>query len=96
MGTEPVSETSYLNQLTQLMAREDYIELCRRESFKSYAVVHRCNVIIAIAQLVKWLDQKRRAESRFVEWSSKICALPITCIQCCIQWAVLQNAKLIL
>jgi hypothetical protein len=26
MGTEPVPETLYLNQLTQLMAREDYIE----------------------------------------------------------------------
>jgi hypothetical protein len=27
MGTEPVPETLYLNQLTRLIAREDYIEL---------------------------------------------------------------------
>ena len=26
MGMEPVPETLYLNKLTQLMAREDYIE----------------------------------------------------------------------
>jgi hypothetical protein len=26
MGTEPVPETLYLNQLNRLMAREDYIE----------------------------------------------------------------------
>jgi phosphatidylserine decarboxylase len=35
MGTEPVPET-YLNQLMQLIAREDYTESCRRESFKTY------------------------------------------------------------
>jgi hypothetical protein len=36
MGTEPVPETLYLNQLTRLMAQEDYIESCHRESFKTY------------------------------------------------------------
>jgi hypothetical protein len=35
-GTGSISETLYLNQLTRLMAREDYIESCRRESFKTY------------------------------------------------------------
>jgi hypothetical protein len=30
MGTEPVPETLYLNELTRLFAREDYIESCRR------------------------------------------------------------------
>jgi hypothetical protein len=35
MGTEPVPETLYLNELTRLCAREDYIESCRRESFKT-------------------------------------------------------------
>jgi hypothetical protein len=36
MGTEPVPETLHLNELTRLKAREDYIESCRRESFKTY------------------------------------------------------------
>jgi hypothetical protein len=36
MGTELVPETLYSNELTQLCAREDYIESCRRESFKTY------------------------------------------------------------
>jgi hypothetical protein len=35
MGTELVPET-YSNKLTRLCAREDYIESCRRESFKTY------------------------------------------------------------
>jgi hypothetical protein len=38
MGTEPVSETYLLNHLTRLMARQDYIESCRRESFKTYVI----------------------------------------------------------
>ena len=42
MGTEPVPET-YLNQLTRLIAREDYIESCRRESFKTYISFHFSN-----------------------------------------------------
>jgi hypothetical protein len=36
MGTELVPETLYSNELTRLCAREDYIESCRRESFKTY------------------------------------------------------------
>ena len=36
MGTEPVLETLYSNEMTRLMAREDYIESCRSESFKTY------------------------------------------------------------
>jgi hypothetical protein len=36
MGTEPVPETLYLNESTRLIAQEDYIESCRRESFKTY------------------------------------------------------------
>jgi hypothetical protein len=37
MGMESVPETSYfLNILTRLVAREDFIKSCRRESFKSY------------------------------------------------------------
>jgi hypothetical protein len=38
MGTEIVPETSVstCNQLTQLCAREDFIEFSRRESFKLY------------------------------------------------------------
>jgi hypothetical protein len=35
---EPVPETLYSNELTWLCAREDYIESCRRESFKTYIV----------------------------------------------------------
>jgi hypothetical protein len=35
MGTESVPETLYLNELRRLSAREDYIESCRRESFKT-------------------------------------------------------------
>jgi hypothetical protein len=36
---EPVPETLYLlNHLTRLMAREDYIKSCRRESFKTYTI----------------------------------------------------------
>jgi hypothetical protein len=36
MGTETVPETScFLNILTRLIAREDFITSCRRESFKS-------------------------------------------------------------
>jgi hypothetical protein len=38
IGTELVPETSYSKELTRLCAREDYIELCRRESFKTYIV----------------------------------------------------------
>jgi hypothetical protein len=36
MGTELVPETLYLNELTRLCAREDYIESCHSESFKTY------------------------------------------------------------
>jgi hypothetical protein len=36
MGTELVPETLYSNELMRLCAREDYIESCRRESFKTY------------------------------------------------------------
>jgi hypothetical protein len=36
MGTELVPETFYSNELTRLCAREDYIESCRRGSFKTY------------------------------------------------------------
>jgi hypothetical protein len=36
MGTELVPETLYSNELTRLCARENYIESCRRESFKTY------------------------------------------------------------
>jgi hypothetical protein len=36
MGTELVPETLYWNELTRLCARENYIESCRRESFKTY------------------------------------------------------------
>jgi hypothetical protein len=43
MGTEPVPETLYLNQLTRMIAREDYIESCRRESFKTYIFVFEFN-----------------------------------------------------
>jgi hypothetical protein len=32
-------ETLYSNELTRLCAREDYIESCRRESFKTYMSV---------------------------------------------------------
>jgi hypothetical protein len=40
MGTEPVPETLHLNELTRLKVREDYIESCRRESFKTYIVLY--------------------------------------------------------
>jgi hypothetical protein len=33
---ELVPETLYSNELTRLCAREDYIESCHRESFKTY------------------------------------------------------------
>jgi hypothetical protein len=36
MGTELVPETLYSNELTRLCARENCIESCRRESFKTY------------------------------------------------------------
>jgi hypothetical protein len=36
MGTELVPETLYSNELTRLCAWENYIESCRRESFKTY------------------------------------------------------------
>jgi hypothetical protein len=36
MGTELLPETLHLNELTRLCAREDYIESCRRERFKTY------------------------------------------------------------
>jgi hypothetical protein len=39
MGTELVPETLYSNELTRLCARENYIESCRRESFKTYISV---------------------------------------------------------
>jgi hypothetical protein len=35
MGTELVPETLFVNELTRLIAQEDYIETCRRESFKA-------------------------------------------------------------
>jgi hypothetical protein len=38
MGTELVPETLYSNELTRLCARENYIALCRRESFKTYTI----------------------------------------------------------
>jgi hypothetical protein len=36
--TSGKTETLYSNELTRLCARENYIESCRRESFKSYAI----------------------------------------------------------
>jgi hypothetical protein len=36
MGTELVPEMLYSNEVTRLCARENYIESCRRESFKTY------------------------------------------------------------
>ena len=42
MGTELVPETLYSNELTRLCAREDYIESCRRESFKNCTYVFTC------------------------------------------------------
>jgi hypothetical protein len=36
MGTELVSETLIFNEVTRLLAREDSINIRRRESFKSY------------------------------------------------------------
>jgi hypothetical protein len=39
MGTELVPETSIFKQLTRLIAREDFINVSRRESFKSYIVL---------------------------------------------------------
>jgi hypothetical protein len=41
MGTELVPETLYSNELTRLCAREDYIESCRRESFKTCTFIIR-------------------------------------------------------
>jgi hypothetical protein len=35
MGTELVPEMLYSNELTRLCARENYIESCRCESFKT-------------------------------------------------------------
>jgi hypothetical protein len=34
--TELIPETSIFNQLTRLIAREDFINVSRRESFRSY------------------------------------------------------------
>jgi hypothetical protein len=39
MGMEIVPETLYSNELTRLCSREDYIESCRRESFKTYIYI---------------------------------------------------------
>jgi hypothetical protein len=37
MGTEMIPETlAIFSQLTRLIAREDFINVCRRESFRSY------------------------------------------------------------
>jgi hypothetical protein len=45
MGTEMVPETSVIfNQLTWLIAREDYINFSRRETFTSYKTVMRFDV----------------------------------------------------
>jgi hypothetical protein len=62
MGTEPVPETLYLNQLTQLMAREDYIESCHRESFKTYTFLSVAQIndfirilLLAVAFLFNWI-----------------------------------------
>jgi hypothetical protein len=43
MGTELVPETLYSNELTRLCAREDYIESCLRESFKTYTNLYTLN-----------------------------------------------------
>jgi hypothetical protein len=47
MGTELVPETLYSNELARLCAREDYIELCRRESFK-ICNIYLCHTILSI------------------------------------------------
>jgi hypothetical protein len=46
MGTELVPETLYSNELTRLCAREDYIESCRRESFKTYNFIFFSHVCV--------------------------------------------------
>jgi hypothetical protein len=50
MGTELVPETLYSNELTRLCAREDYIESCRRESFKTSnsVTIHHAHFITQV------------------------------------------------
>jgi hypothetical protein len=51
-GTEPVPETLYLlNHLRRLMAREDYIKSCRRESFKTYRILSFRSAYVACKPL---------------------------------------------
>jgi hypothetical protein len=46
-GTELVPETSVIfNQLTRVMAREDFINVSRRESFTSYIHSGSCEQVL--------------------------------------------------
>jgi hypothetical protein len=73
IGTELVPETLYSNELTQLCAREDYIESCRRESFKTYNTflggthslhcLHRWVQVLTVKVKVKFtLEQAMKAQ----------------------------------
>jgi hypothetical protein len=45
MGTEMVLQTSVIfNQLTWLVGRENFINVCRRESFRSYILWHKLTI----------------------------------------------------
>jgi hypothetical protein len=55
---EPVPETLYLNQLTWLIAREDYIESCCRESFKTYSPDLTPPVIFPSCKVKTYLKRK--------------------------------------
>jgi hypothetical protein len=53
MGTEPVPETLYLNQLTLLIAREDYTEVESNPTLTRVEVAKRLNMpVTTIKQIM--------------------------------------------
>jgi hypothetical protein len=59
MGTELGPDTLHLNELTRLKAREDYIESCRRESFKTDSNSHSLQHVSAVLAIFR---RKKKGE----------------------------------
>jgi hypothetical protein len=87
MGTEMVPETSVssYNQLTRLIAREDFIEFSRRENFKSYnkllsfaypsraeQVWRKERIICNVTQNKMWLLFRKLNKNRGIQYLSLV------------------------
>jgi hypothetical protein len=85
---EPVPKTLYSNELTQLIAREDYIESCRRESFKTYRIESPYRLWVKL-QLFSLILSKAKLPSTLEIKFAKL----QTCLKCLSHDALLSSTS---